>query len=62
MSSWIFLMLACILAGFALLQAPLAGTFLAGISPITSVIGILAILVFSLYLIIKGVLFIFRKL
>ncbi|WP_332629783.1 hypothetical protein [Halalkalibacter flavus] len=62
MSSWIFLMLACILAGFALLNLPLSGTFLAGIDPITTVIGLLAVLVFSLYLITKGVLFIFRKL
>lgn len=54
MDRTIFLMLACILAGFALIRVPLAGTFLASISPVTSIIGIIAILVFSLYLIYKG--------
>jgi hypothetical protein len=49
-----FLMLACVLAGFALLRVPLAGTFLASLQPFTNIIGILAILVFSLFLIYKG--------
>ncbi|BDG36459.1 hypothetical protein [Saccharococcus caldoxylosilyticus] len=50
-----FLFLACILAGFALIKLPLAGSPLAGIQPITSLIGILAILVFSLVLIFRGI-------
>ncbi|MEK4485494.1 hypothetical protein MHH81_07790 [Psychrobacillus sp. FSL H8-0484] len=54
MDRFILLMLACILAGFALLKVPLAGTFLAGIEPITNIIGILAIVIFSLILIFKG--------
>ncbi|MFY4777326.1 hypothetical protein [Metabacillus sp. RGM 3146] len=61
MDRLILLMLASILAGFALLKAPIAGTFLAGISPVTNVIGLLAIVVFSLYLIYKGVMALFGK-
>jgi len=54
MDRFILLMFACILAGFALLKVPLAGTFLAGLEPITNIIGILAIVIFSLILIFKG--------
>jgi hypothetical protein len=56
MDKFVFLFLACILAGFALINVPLAGSPLASIQPITSFIGILAILVFSLVLILKGIL------
>jgi hypothetical protein len=51
-----FLFLACILAGFALIKLPLAGSPLAALEPITFLIGILAILVFSFVLIFKGIL------
>ena len=61
MDRFILLMLASILAGFALLKVPLAGTFLAGIAPITNVIGILAILIFSLVLIFKGLMALLGK-
>ncbi|WP_318504061.1 hypothetical protein [Bacillus sp. T3] len=54
MDRTIFLMLAGIIAGFALIRVPLAGTFLASISPITTIIGILVILIFSLYVVYKG--------
>ena len=54
MDRFILLMLASILAGFALLNVPLAGTFLASLAPITTLIGILAIVVFSLFLLFKG--------
>ncbi|KXH81823.1 hypothetical protein [Sporosarcina sp. HYO08] len=54
MDRFILLMLASILAGFALLKVSLTGTFLAGIEPITNLIGILAILIFSVVLIYKG--------
>ena len=60
MDRLILLMLAGIIAGFVLVRAPLSGSFLASIEPITSTIGILAILVFSLYLIYKGLMAIFR--
>lgn len=50
----ILLMLASILAGFALLKVPVAGTFLGSLAPVTTLIGILAILIFSLFLIYKG--------
>ncbi|RLQ94300.1 hypothetical protein [Falsibacillus albus] len=54
MDRLVLLMLASILAGFSLLKVPLAGTFLASIEPVTTVIGILTILIFSLTLIYKG--------
>jgi len=54
MDRLIFLMLASILAGFALVKVPLSGTFLAGLEPITDIIGVIAILIFSLFLIFKG--------
>ncbi|MGG0671120.1 hypothetical protein [Sporosarcina koreensis] len=54
MDRLILLMLASILAGFALIKVPLSGTFLAGLEPITDIIGILAVLLFSLFLIFKG--------
>jgi len=47
-------MLASILAGFALLRIPLEGTFLASLEPVTTIIGILAVVIFSLVLIYKG--------
>jgi hypothetical protein len=55
MDNRIFLFLATILAGFALIKFPLSGTFLASISPVTTVIGIITVLVFSLVIIYKGV-------
>ncbi|SER79640.1 hypothetical protein [Psychrobacillus sp. OK032] len=54
MDRFILLMLASIFAGFALLKVPLADTFLSGLQPITNLIGILAIVIFSLVLIFKG--------
>ena len=61
MDRFILLMLANILAGFALLKVPLSGTFLAGLEPITNLIGILAIVIFSLVLMYKGLMAILRK-
>ena len=61
MDRLIFLMLAGIIAGFVLVKAPLNSSFLESIEPITSTIGILAILVFSLYLIYKGLMAILGK-
>lgn len=61
MDRYILLMLAGILAGFALLKVPLAGTFLASITPITTLIGILAIVVFSLILIYKALMAILHR-
>ena len=61
MDRLILLMLAGIIAGFVLVKAPLSSFFLASIEPITSTIGILAILVFSLYLIYKGLMAILGK-
>lgn len=61
MDRFILLMLACIIAGFALLQVPLAGTFLASLSSVITIIGILVILIFSLFLICKGIMAIASK-
>ncbi|MFJ8067119.1 hypothetical protein ACIQYS_21320 [Psychrobacillus sp. NPDC096426] len=61
MDRFILLMLACILAGFALIKVPIAGTFLAGLEPITNLIGILAIVIFSLVLIFKGLMALLGK-
>jgi hypothetical protein len=55
------LLFLAVLAGFALIKVPLAGTVLAGIAPITSLIGVLAVLVFSLVLIFKGILALLGK-
>ena len=55
MNTRIFLFLATIISGFALIRIPLADTFLASIEPVTTVIGVLAILIFSLVLIYYGV-------
>ena len=61
MDRLLFMMLASVLAGFALLQVPLSGTFLAGIEPITDLIGMLAMLIFSLVLIYNGLMALVRK-
>ncbi|MGE6489893.1 hypothetical protein [Paenisporosarcina sp. NPDC076898] len=61
MDRFILLMLASILAGFALLKVPLSGTFLSGLEPVTNVIGVLAIVIFSLFLIFKGVMALLGK-
>ncbi|KGP73736.1 hypothetical protein [Pontibacillus yanchengensis] len=54
MDRFILLMVACILAGFALINVSLTDTFLASLEPVTTVIGILAVLIFSLFLLYKG--------
>jgi hypothetical protein len=61
MDRFILLLVAGILSGFALLKVPLAGTFLASVSPVTDIIGVLAILIFSLFLIYKGIMSILGK-
>ncbi|KMJ58051.1 hypothetical protein AB685_14650 [Bacillus sp. LL01] len=50
----ILLFFAAMLAGFALLRVPLTGT-IAAIEPITSILGVITVLVFSLALIYHGV-------
>ena len=61
MDRFILLMLASIFAGFALVNVPLSGTFIAGLEPISNIIGILAIVIFSLALIYKGLMALFGK-
>jgi hypothetical protein len=55
-----FLYLCCVLAGFALLRVPLTG-FFAPLSPLVVLIGVLAVLLFSLVLIIQGVLSLVKR-
>ena len=55
-----FLYLACIIAGFALLREPLTG-ILQPLSPLVVLIGVLAILLFSLVLIVQGVLCLVKR-
>ncbi|MGD7044839.1 hypothetical protein [Jeotgalibacillus proteolyticus] len=61
MDKFIFLLLAGIAAGFALLKVPLAGTFLSSLTPVFTWIAIVAIIVFSLYLIFKAFLAVLGK-
>lgn len=61
MDNRIFLLLATIFAGFALIRVPLADTFLESVSPITDIIGLLTVLIFSLVLIYKCVRSLFSK-
>ncbi|MFP5105501.1 hypothetical protein ACSU6B_01825 [Neobacillus sp. C211] len=55
------LFLACILAGFALVNMPTI-SFLAGLSSFFHIVGALAILVFSFVLLYQGVKSLFSKL
>jgi hypothetical protein len=61
MDRMILVFLASILAGFALINVPLGGTFLAGLAPFTTIIGVLAVVVFSLVLIYHGLKALFSK-
>lgn len=55
-----FLYFLCILAGFALLRVELTG-FFAPLSPLVLLIGVIAVLLFSLVLIIQGVLSLVKR-
>ncbi|WP_419955543.1 hypothetical protein ACN6MT_08595 [Neobacillus niacini] len=55
-----FLYLCCIIAGFALLRVELTG-FFAPLSPLVLLIGVLAVLLFSLVVIIQGVLCLVKR-
>ncbi|MBO8163461.1 MAG: hypothetical protein H0Z34_07030 [Brevibacillus sp.] len=43
-----------LIGGYALTEVPLAGTFLASLEPLVDVVGLLAMVVFSVALIYKG--------
>ncbi|MGZ4159282.1 MAG: hypothetical protein ACXVNF_00565 [Neobacillus sp.] len=60
MKSLAFLFLACILAGFALVNLP-AISFLSGLFPFFHIVGALAVLVFSFALIYEGLKAFFSK-
>lgn len=53
MNSYPLLFLACIFAGFALLKVPVIG-FLAPLSPLITIVGVLTVLLFALVLIYHG--------
>ena len=61
MDNRVLLFLAAIFSGFALIRVPLADSFLESVSPITDIIGILTVLIFSFVLIYKGVKGLFSK-
>ncbi|WP_026567085.1 hypothetical protein [Bacillus sp. UNC41MFS5] len=61
MDNRILLFFVSILSGFALIRVPLADSFLESISPVTDIIGMLTVLVFSCVLIYKGVKGLFSK-
>lgn len=61
MDRMILVFLASLLAGFSLIKLSLAGTFLASLEPFTTIIGVLAVIVFSLALIYQGVKTLFNK-
>lgn len=61
MENRVLLYFVAILSGYALIKVPLTGSFLAGITPITNILGILTVLVFALVLIYKGVKSLFSK-
>lgn len=55
MDKFAILYLACILAGFALINLPLENTGLLSFHPVIFLIGVLAVLFFSFVLIVKGI-------
>lgn len=57
----LLLYFAALLAGFALLRVSVGGTFLAGLAGVFHVIGLLAVIVFALVIIIKGLIVLFRS-
>ncbi|KMY51006.1 hypothetical protein [Peribacillus loiseleuriae] len=61
MDRMILVFLASLLAGFSLIKVSLAGTFLSSLEPFTTIIGVLAVIVFSLALIYQGVKTLFNK-
>ena len=61
MDNRIFLFLATILSGFALIKVPLANSFLESVSIVADTLGILTVIIFSLVLIYKGVRSLFNK-
>ncbi len=60
MDRFILVLLAGILSGFALIKVPLTD-FLSSLEPFTTFIGVVAVLVFSLVLIYKGLLALFNR-
>ncbi|QFT88118.1 hypothetical protein FIU87_05660 [Bacillus sp. THAF10] len=50
----VLLFFAAMLAGFGLLRVPMTGTF-AALEPVTSIVGVITVLIFSLALIYLGV-------
>ncbi len=61
MDNRIFLFLATIFSGFALIKVPLANSFLESVSIVTDTLGILTVIIFSLVLTYKGVRSLFNK-
>ena len=60
MSQIAYLFLACILAGFALANVPTASILTAGLSSFLAVIGVIAIIIFSLVILYLGIRALFK--
>jgi hypothetical protein len=57
----VLLYFVCVLVGFGLMKLVLTGTFLAGLGTIIHVIGLLAVIVFSIVLLYMGVIALLKK-
>lgn len=53
--------LLAMLAGFAFIYVPVDGTFLAGLSTLLDVVGILTVIVFSSVIVVKAILILFNR-
>ncbi|MEH7386047.1 hypothetical protein V7147_11630 [Bacillus sp. JJ1521] len=61
MDKYVFLFLACILAGFALIKVTAYDTVLVGLHSVFTLVGAITIIVFSFVLIFKGILALLGK-
>ncbi|MFS0861845.1 hypothetical protein [Fredinandcohnia sp. 179-A 10B2 NHS] len=61
MDKFIFLFLACILAGFALIKVTAYDTFLTSLHTVFLLVGVVTIIVFSFVIIFKGILALLGK-
>ncbi|WP_449539604.1 hypothetical protein [Ferdinandcohnia sp. Marseille-Q9671] len=61
MDKFVFLFLACILAGFALIRVTAYDTVLTSLHTVFTLVGVISIIVFSFVLIFKGILALLGK-
>ncbi|MEH7238220.1 hypothetical protein [Bacillus sp. JJ1562] len=61
MDKFVFLFVACILAGFALIRVTAYDTVLVSLHPVLTLVGVITIFVFSFVLIFRGILALLGK-